>query len=112
MKSRLTFVRNQEFYLMGGHGQGTAICLQRLIGIIFLSDRRRGALLLRRNKRFLKHIVTGNNSVALLLTIFVLTLGATNEWFTKRRAESAVQEGDGVSTKPILLLNLAAAFAI
>ena len=61
----------------------------------FLSDRRRGALLLRRNKRAFKHIVTGNKSGALLLTIFVLTLGATNEWFTKRRAESAVQEGDG-----------------
>jgi hypothetical protein len=39
--------------------------------------------------------VTRNKFGALLLTIFVLTLGATNEWFTKRRAESAVQEGDG-----------------
>jgi hypothetical protein len=65
----------------------------------FLSDRRCGALLLRRNKRLFKHIVTGNKSGALLLTIFVLTLGATNEWFTKRRAESAVQDGDGRLTK-------------
>ena len=65
----------------------------------FLSDRRRGALLLRRNKRIFKHIVTGNKSGALPLTIFVLTLGAANEWFTKRRAESAVQDGDGQLTR-------------
>jgi len=61
----------------------------------FLSGRRYGALLLCRNKRLFKHIVTGNKSGALLLTIFVLTPGAVSEWFTKRRAESAVQEGDG-----------------
>jgi hypothetical protein len=40
--------------------------------------------------------MTGNKSGALLLTTFVLMLGATNERFTKFRAVSAVQDGNGL----------------
>jgi hypothetical protein len=38
-------------------------------------------------------LVTGNKFGALLLTVFVLKLGAGYERFTKRRAASAVQDG-------------------
>jgi hypothetical protein len=64
---------------MGGHTQGKAICLQRHIGII--SCQINGAALFRSAgiNLPLSIIVTGNKSGALLLTIFVLTLSATNE---------------------------------
>ncbi len=39
--------------------------------------------------------MTGNNSGAVLLTLFVLTSGAANDPFTIERAVSAVQEDDG-----------------
>jgi hypothetical protein len=40
--------------------------------------------------------MTGNKSRALLLTTFVLMLGAANEQFTKFRVVSTVQGGNGL----------------
>ena len=44
---------------------------------------------------FLTIHAAGNNSGALLLTIFALTDRRSDEEFTLKRAASAVQEGDG-----------------
>jgi hypothetical protein len=46
------------------------------------------------NKKIPALLMTGNKSGPLLLTTFVLTLGAANGWFTFRRAASAVHDGD------------------
>ena len=53
---------------------------------------RRGAALLPsyRVNSFLTKLMTGNKSGPLLLTTFILTLGAANGWFTFRRTASAV----------------------
>jgi hypothetical protein len=45
---------------------------------------------------FFTKLMTGNKSGALLLTTFVLMLGAANEQFTEIRAVSAVQDGNGL----------------
>ena len=42
-----------------------------------------------------KHTGDGNNSGALLLTVFVLTPGAANEWFTKSCGVSTFRDGNG-----------------
>jgi hypothetical protein len=50
----------------------------------------------RRVNYFFTKLMTGNKSGALLLTTFVLMPDATNERFTKIRAVSAVQDGNGL----------------
>jgi len=57
----------------------------------------KGVALLRfaSHKPHANQIMTGNNSGAHRLTMFVLTPAAANELFTKRRVAGAVQDGDG-----------------